>query len=244
MNEEIQALKHRLGINESWDTLILEYRESERAKKQLEQTKRLTAQQAIEESQRDQALLRDIQGDKTIDTYLAFLETLSTQLPAASWYLCAPSKYLAEINCKLRSLKVYFATPIVWIKENFVLSWERYHAQHEHLIFGGDGTRSSGAKSIWYGKNNESTVWQINRETASELRHPTQKPIALIARALLNSSQPRDSVYDGFGESGSTLMAYEQHDRVCCMMELEPRYVEVTCQRWEKYVNQKRVKLN
>ena len=183
-----------------------------------------------------------IQGDATIDVYLKFLEVLKP-LKEGSWYLCAPSKFLGVILGKLDELGIYYPTPIIWVKEHWVMSWERYHAQHENIIFAGDGAHPTGHQSIWFGKNNESTVWQINRETVSEIRHPTQKPVALIARALFNSSLPEDSVYDGFGGSGSTLLACEQHGRICYMMEIDPRYCEIIAQRFEKYSGQKRVKL-
>ena len=181
-----------------------------------------------------------IKGDETLETYLKFIETIQPFLKEKSWYLCAPSKALYQIFGKLGELGIYYATPIIWVKENFVLSWERYKAQHENIIFCGEGAHPTGHKSIWYGKNNESTVWQINRPTSKQLVHPTQKPVELVARALFNSSQPNDSVADFFCGSGTTLLACEQHNRICYAMEFEPRYCEIICQRWEKYTGQKR----
>lgn len=79
-----------------------------------------------------------------------------------------------------------------------------------------------------------STVWNFNRPVKSDL-HPTMKPIALIAEALLNSSREGDIVTDIFGGSGSTLIACEQTGRRCRMMELDPRYVDVIIKRWEEF---------
>jgi hypothetical protein len=76
-----------------------------------------------------------IKGDKTLETYLKFLEVITPLLKHKSWYLCAPSKALYEIFGKMEELGIYYATPIIWVKENFVLSWERYKAQHENIIF-------------------------------------------------------------------------------------------------------------
>jgi DNA modification methylase len=186
-----------------------------------------------------------IKGDDSIETYLKFLEAIAPILSQGSWYLCTASRYLNYVLDKLEELKVYYATPIIWVKENFVLSWERYKAQHENIIFAGDGAHPTGGKSIWYGKNNETTVWQINRDNMTkDAKHPTQKPVALVARALFNSSQPEDSVFDGFGGSGTTLMACEQHNRVCYMMELSEKFCEVICQRWEAYTGKRRQILN
>ncbi len=182
----------------------------------------------------------EIQGDKTLETYLKFIEAIAPILKEKSWYLCTSSKAISAIFSKLEELDIYYATPIIWVKENFVMSWERYKAQHENIIFCGDGAHPTGAKSIWYGKNNETTVWQINRPVTKELKHPTQKPVALIIRAITNSSQPKDGVADFFCGSGTTLIACEQTNRVCYAMEIDPRYCEIICQRWEAYTRQKR----
>ena len=74
--------------------------------------------------------------------------------------------------------------------------------------------------------------------------HPTQKPIKVPARAISNSSNINGKVLDLFGGSGSTLIACEQLDRNCFMMELDPHYVDVIIARWEKFTGQKAVLLN
>lgn len=184
-----------------------------------------------------------LKGDESLDTYLKFLEAITPLLKPKSWYLCTASRYLPQVMGKLTELGVYFATPIVWVKENFVLSWERYKAQHENIIFCGEGAHPTGKASIWFGKNNESTVWQIHRDnmTASAAKHPTQKPVELIQKAVLNSSQPGDVVADFFGGSGSTLIACEQLGRTALLLELDARYCEVICQRWEAFTKQTRM---
>ena len=62
------------------------------------------------------------------------------------------------------------------------------------------------------------------------------KPIELIANALENSSEPNDHILDLFGGSGSTLIACEQLDRKCYMMELDPKYCDVIRKRYWKFV--------
>ena len=64
--------------------------------------------------------------------------------------------------------------------------------------------------------------------------HPTVKPVALIADALLDVTQPGDRVLDGFMGSGSTLLAAEQIGRVAYGIEIDPRYIDVTIQRWQE----------
>ena len=74
--------------------------------------------------------------------------------------------------------------------------------------------------------------------------HPTQKPVELIGYLVQSYSNNGDTVLDLFGGSGSTLIACEQTDRQCRMMELDPHYVDVIIQRWEKFTGEKAVKLN
>lgn len=69
------------------------------------------------------------------------------------------------------------------------------------------------------------------------------KPIALVENALLNSTQAGDLVLDGFGGSGTTLIACEQLGRTCYMMEIDPKYVQVIIDRWEKLTGEKAVLL-
>lgn len=63
--------------------------------------------------------------------------------------------------------------------------------------------------------------------------HPTMKPLKLIGRQIRNSARPGETVLDLFGGSGSTMMAAEQLGRRCCMVEFDPKYVDVIVKRWE-----------
>jgi DNA modification methylase len=72
----------------------------------------------------------------------------------------------------------------------------------------------------------QSDLWQVDRPARSEL-HPTMKPIELVQKSIVNSSKPGDIVIDSFGGSGSTLIACEQTNRKCRMVELDPQYCDV-----------------
>jgi site-specific DNA-methyltransferase (adenine-specific) len=61
------------------------------------------------------------------------------------------------------------------------------------------------------------------------------KPIELVQKSIVNSSKPQDIVLDSFGGSGSTLIACEQTNRRCRMVELDPKYCDVIITRWEKF---------
>lgn len=74
--------------------------------------------------------------------------------------------------------------------------------------------------------------------------HPTQKPVGLMGEILKDFSKEYSTVLDCFGGSGSTLMACEQTNRVCYMMEYEPYYVDVIINRWEQFTGEKAIKIN
>ena len=88
------------------------------------------------------------------------------------------------------------------------------------------------------GDDSLTTVWRVEKPLRNG-EHPTMKPIALVARAIKNSSKQSGIVLDLFGGSGSTLIACEQLNRICYMMELDPKYCDVIIQRWENLTGQK-----
>lgn len=106
-------------------------------------------------------------------------------------------------------------------------------------------------KKAWYDTrayfdnthDNMTNVWQYPRTKGDERAecgdHATPKPLALCERGIKSSSRPGEAVLDLFGGSGSTLIACEQLNRSCYMMELDPHYCDVIIARWEKLTNQK-----
>lgn len=86
------------------------------------------------------------------------------------------------------------------------------------------------------------STWTIAKKNG-ESGHPTEKPVEVPAMAIQHSSKVSNVILDLFGGSGSTLMACEQLDRTCYMMELDTHYVDVIIERWEKFTGQKAVKV-
>jgi DNA modification methylase len=82
-------------------------------------------------------------------------------------------------------------------------------------------------------------VWRIGRDSVNDYVHATQKPVELSATAIENTTKTNDIVLDCFGGSGSTLIACEQLDRTCYMMELDPKYCDVIIKRWETLTGEK-----
>jgi DNA modification methylase len=101
-----------------------------------------------------------------------------------------------------------------------------------------DNTHETYMTEVW----DFETANEDERESAGG--HATPKPIALCARAIKSSSREGEIVLDVFGGSGSTLIACEQLNRICYMMELDEKYVDVIINRWEQYTGQKAVLIN
>lgn len=87
-----------------------------------------------------------------------------------------------------------------------------------------------------------STIIRENKPLKNDL-HPTMKPINLMAKLIRNSSEKSEIVLDLFGGSGSTLIACEQLNRKCYMMEYDPRYADVIIDRWENFTGKKAKKI-
>jgi DNA modification methylase len=124
------------------------------------------------------------------------------------------------------------SSTIVWVKQSASMGWGDYREQHECLLYGwiGEGHRRIQDRT-------QTTVWQIDRE--GDYQHPTQKPVALISRALRNSTVRGERVLDPFAGSGTTLIACEQLGRYCLATEIEPKYCDVIVKRWENYTGKK-----
>jgi DNA modification methylase len=86
----------------------------------------------------------------------------------------------------------------------------------------------------WCGDRNQGDVWNIQRLSRNDL-HPTMKPVALVERAIRNSSRKGDLVFDPFGGSGTTLIAAEKTGRHASLIELDPKYVDVILRRWQEF---------
>lgn len=159
----------------------------------------------------------------------------------ASIYICYPWATQKEFTEAILQNGLKIKNCIIWDKKVFGLNgFKGYRPQYEMIYF------CCKHDFEWYGDKSQSNIWQISREIKRDEQgnHPTPKPIELIAKALKNSSKEEDIVLDVFGGSGSTLIACEQLNRKCYMCELDPHYIDVIIDRWEKFTGQKAVKLN
>ena len=125
---------------------------------------------------------------------------------------------------------------LVWVKNNFVLGRQDYQWQHEPILYGW----KEGAQHYFIDNRTQSTVLEFDKPLKNA-EHPTMKPIDLLAYLIQNSSKEGELIIDFFGGSGSTLIAAEQTNRVCYMMEIDPKYCDVIVKRWEALTGQKAI---
>lgn len=174
---------------------------------------------------------RTIQNDKMTDEdFVDFLE--KALMPCETMYVCCSWQYSHLFRQALENIGQKIKAMIVWDKVNPAQHLDKYFKQHEIIwycgAFGGEKTLRG---DVWQCKRQKNTV------------HPTMKPLELIGMALQDQPKKK-TVYDGFGGSGSTLIACEQLDRTCYMMELDPKYCDVIIKRWETFTGKKAVKIN
>ena len=102
--------------------------------------------------------------------------------------------------------------------------------------------RKPGTPHLFLGERNQSTVWRapspkmIGAGSDEEKEdHPTQKPVLLFETPIANHLRAGEAVYDPFLGSGTCLLAAERLGRHCYGMEIDPRYVQVTIERWQAF---------
>jgi DNA modification methylase len=151
--------------------------------------------------------------------------------PGAPIYLVMSAQEWPVIDRNLREAGFHWSSTVIWAKDRLVLSRKDYHTQYEPIWY---GWNADAARLAVVEDRKQSDLWEIQRPARSEL-HPTMKPIELVQKSIVNSSKPGDIVIDSFGGSGSTLIACEQTNRKCRMVELDPQYCDVILARWEKF---------
>lgn len=169
------------------------------------------------------ALLRD-----------AFANYLATSKSGAAIYVFHSDKCADIFHAAFREY-FHFSSMVIWAKNSLTLSRTDYQSQHEPCLYGW----MKGGSHTFYGDRKQVSIWRFDKERVEG--HTTPKPIALIERALENSSKGGDLVSDLFGGSGSTLIACEKIARDCRMMELDPKYVDVIIKRWQDFTGEKAV---
>lgn len=179
-------------------------------------------------------ILNDKIGEDDLQALIraAFNNAAEVCRPGAVWHVAAPAGPLYLIfGTELKRLGIWRQT-IQWVKNSATFSpmGVDYHWQNEPIFHGW----IPGAKHLYTGDRTQTTVWEIDRPTASP-DHPTMKPVALVERSIRNHTRQNDVVLDMFLGSGTAVIASSVLQRRCLGLELDPKYVDVICRRFFEF---------
>lgn len=166
------------------------------------------------------------------DLFATFLKQVfavmySILKPGGSYYIFHADSEGENFRAGLRKAGFKIAQCCIWVKNSMVMGRQDYQWQHEPCLYGW----KLGAGHFWNSDRKQTTIWNFDKPQRNAI-HPTMKPIALMAYPVCNSSTSGQIVADFFSGSGSTLMACQQTDRICHAMEIDPRYVAATVNRY------------
>jgi DNA modification methylase len=188
-------------------------------------------------------------GEMTSGQFTHFLATVLHLLVRYSTagsihFICMDWRHQLELLTAGSQVYAELKNLCVWVKSNAGMG-SFYRSQHE-LIFVFKHGRAPHRNNIQLGQygRNRTNVWEypgvntLSKQTDEKnllTLHPTVKPVALVADAILDCSSRGDVILDSFLGSGSTLLAAERVGRVCYGMELDPSYVDTAIRRWQRY---------
>lgn len=174
--------------------------------------------------------IRSIKGDsQPVDVWQVFCREFGSRIKencTGDVYVWgAPGPMGMRMRLILVELGLHWSATIIWKKSHLVLSPAKYQRMYEPCLYGWFGKKSSFAAD-----RTETEVWEVDRPIRSPW-HPTQKPIELAARALVNSSRRGDLVADFFLGSGTFFLACEKTGRIGRGIELDPGNAAVVLHR-------------
>jgi DNA modification methylase len=172
---------------------------------------------------------RRIANDNLGDDFGPFLRDACTNILAVTKgavYICMSSSALHTLHQAFTEAGGHWSTFVIWAKNVFTMGRSDYQRQYEPILYGW----KEGTDHYWCGARDQGDVWFVKKPIVNDL-HPTMKPVELVERALRNSSKSRDTVFDPFGGSGTTLIACEKTGRQARLIELEPKYCDVIIRR-------------
>lgn len=185
-------------------------------------------------------------GEMDKEAFITFLKTvfrLLTQhsLDGSIHYVFMDWRHMQEVLAAGTDVYAEVKNLCVWTKENGGMG-SLYRSGHE-LVFVFKHGKAPHVNNVDLGKHGRyrTNVWRYPGETSMRkgrqerlAMHPTVKPLAMIADAILDCSNRNNLILDPFGGSGTTLLAAEKTGRRARLIELEPRYVDVTIRRWQQ----------
>jgi DNA modification methylase len=176
---------------------------------------------------------RRIENDNLGEEFHRFLYDACVNIltvTKGSTYICMSSSELHTLQKAFKEAGGHWSTFVIWAKNAFTLGRADYQRQYEPILYGW----KEGTDHFWCGARDQGDVWFVDKPRKNDL-HPTMKPVALVERAVRNSSKSRDIVLDPFCGSGTTLIACEKTGRSARLVELDPKYVDVIVRRWQEF---------
>jgi len=143
-------------------------------------------------------------------------------------YVWHAGKYSNIVQNGLIECGFEIRNQIIWANDRFALSRGDYHWQHEPCWYAVKN------KGNWTGDRSQCTLWNIPSREDSGNKHGTQKPVECMARPIKNNTFEKESVYDPFLGSGTSMIAAHQLNRMCYGMEIDPKYCQVIIDRMKK----------
>ena len=182
----------------------------------------------------------DAMSDSSFRKFLkdAFTAAFAYVKPGGVYYIWHADSEGYNFRGALHDIGVQVRQCLIWNKNSMVMGRQDYHWKHEPCLYGW----KDGASHLWASDRTQTTVLDFARPTSSQ-EHPTMKPVELIAYQITNNTKGEDIVLDTFGGSGSTLIAAEKTGRICYMMELDPKYIDVIIKRYEDFTGKTATKL-
>jgi site-specific DNA-methyltransferase (adenine-specific) len=176
-------------------------------------------------------IANDALGEDGTRRLIAEALRLAPLRPGGVFYVASPAGPLhLEFLLAIREAGLGMHQTIVWAKDRLVPGRSDYHYRHEPVLY---GWRPGGAHHF-IDDRKQDTIWEIPRPARSAT-HPTMKPVELVERAVRNSTRPGEVVFDPFAGSGTTHIAAEKSGRTGFAMEIDPRYAQVTIERWQAF---------
>ena len=187
-------------------------------------------------------------GELSEDQFIAFLRSAMAcasrfSVPGAVQFWCQDWRHQFELLTAAREAGLEHLNTCVWVKDNGGMGG-LYRSRHELIgVFKVPGAPHRNNVELGKHGRNRTNVWECpgavtfsksSEEGRLNELHPTVKPVALIADALLDCSARGDIVLDPFLGSGSTLMAAERIGRSCRAVEIDPIYVDAAIRRWRR----------
>jgi len=180
---------------------------------------------------------RRILNDHLGNDFAAFLSDACVNMLAVTKgavYVCMSSSELHTLQTAFAQAGGHWSTFVIWAKNTFTLGRADYQRQYEPILYGW----KQGNDHFWCGARDQGDVWFVDKPVKNDL-HPTMKPVALVERAIRNSSKTNDIVLDPFGGSGTTLIACAKTNRQARLVELDPKYVDTIIRRWQEFTGGK-----